>query len=159
MILDLEQLIAKINPMKNGTGKSPIGMAFGAGTQMGFSIGELRDFIKLQKRCKGYDIQTTVNTTTYEKLVISGNAKILLGFNLSTKIADIANLSSHSATLTVNNETIFENINLQFLNPNYNWKEQEYFPFPRPLSGSDDVTLAIKSGASADLVFVELYYI
>lgn len=158
MINNLEGLIRNVNPNRNNGGKSPIGEPFGPGTQLGFSIGQLRDFVKLQKRAKGYDIQTTANTTTNTQLVISGNAKILLGLNIGSNAGSGA-LLGHWGTLEVNNEIIFQDINLSFLSPELNWKEEEYFPFPRPLSGSDDVKLSIRSGASADIIFAEIYYI
>lgn len=159
MITNLEQLINNINPMRNNGGKSPIGEPYAAGTQLGFTIGQLRDFVKLQKRAKGYEIQTVANAVKDQQLIISGNAKILLGFNLALERTVINNITDYSATLTVNNETIFEDVNLSFLYPPFNWKEEEYFPFPRPLSGSDDVKISIRAKANADLVLLELYYI
>lgn len=159
MIYTIEQLIQNIDPKRNPKGKSPTGNVQFPGTQLGYTIGQMRDFIKLQKKSKGFDFQTEANLTTDFPITMPGNANVLLGISASTSIANIANLSDYSATLMINNEQIFEHKNLQFLSPWWNRKDEEYFPFPRPVSGKDDIKIAITAKANADLIFIDLYYI
>jgi len=159
MITRVEQFLKNANPARNNGGKSPNGSVQFPGAQFGYSIGELRDFIKTQKRAKGYNIQTTANQSKDTKLDISGTAKLLLGFNLALSDNTITNLGSYKCSLLVNEELVFEDVAATFLNPSTNFHEEEYFPFPRPLSGSDVVIFTVKAGANSDIINLEVYYI
>lgn len=159
MITTIEQFLKNANPSRNGGGKSPDGNVQFPGSQFGYNIGQLRDFIKTQKRSKGYNIQTIANTTKDTKLDISGTANLLLGFNLAINDNNLTNLGSYRCSLLVNEEIIFEDISAAFLNPQTNFHNEEYFPYPRPLSGSDVVIFTIKAGANADLINLQIYYI
>ncbi len=136
--------------------KNSNGSVIFPGAQLGFDIGAMRDFVKVQKRSKGFIMTTVVGTKKFD-LDISGDGVFFLGLNVTS--ATPTTLWKHNFKLMFNEEQLFADNNGKFicpeLNPN---KDMEFFPYPRPMSGNDSITLTIESTEAVDL-FVNTYYI
>jgi len=99
---------------------------------------KVRDFIKDQVRRKGFRFSGGAVATDFN-LGLSGNARFFWG------IAMIPGQNLGLATLKVNNEVIFENVDWGFLA--FGTTEQDYFAVNRPLSGQDDIILTLTGNA------------
>jgi len=153
----VEQVMANANPnARADKGRNGIGGVIFPGSQLGYDLGQMRDFVKVQKRSKGFAIQTAVGTIDFP-LKISGDGNFFLGLNVASAVN--STMFNHSFKLMFNEEQLFADCNGQYLcpalNPN---KDMEFFPYPRPMSGSDTVILSITS-LLAEKVFVNTYYI
>jgi hypothetical protein len=131
----------------------------------GKSIEEIRSIIKRQKRLRGYQFICPVGSSEFN-LNLSGTARILLG------IAFIGLPQEQGATydsfgnfvqvtqcqFTVNNEIVIDQLDPNFLTSYIN--NNEYYYIPRPLSGTDQLTMKfINTGSKAETVNMVLYYI
>lgn len=157
VMTSVEQVMTHMNPVKGKKNQSGNGSPIFPGSQLGFDIGEMRDFIKTQRRCTGYTIAGVVGNVS-TPIQLAGDAKILLGAAISTPIADLANISDFTVSFDLNNEIVIDEINAQFFNPQQTLKSGEYFPFPRPLAGNDKMSIDI-TGVSAKTLYVVFYYI
>lgn len=138
------------------------------GQQLGnVSIEKIRALIKRQKRLKGYSYEVPAGTSSFD-LNLSGTARLLLGivllakntFNEETEEISCACgfASVSSIQFTVNNEIVIDTCNPNFLS--YKLNTNEYYYIPRPLSGTDQLTLKfINTGGRTEEVQVLLYYI
>jgi len=135
------------------------------GQQLGKnSIDQVRNFIKRQKRIKGYSFTAPVGTSSFN-LDLSGTARILLGialFGKSTKTiaSDSWNtfVEIESLQFQVNNEIVIDQLCPNFLTQQFN--NNEYYYLPRPLSGTDELTLKFtNTGTQSETVKVVIYYI
>jgi hypothetical protein len=108
------------------------------GWQKGNAPEKVREFIKDQVRRKGYRLSGG-NTAQDFNLGLSGTARYLYGLALVT------GQTTGLATLKVNNEVVWENVDLSFLN--FGQTEQDYYAVNRPLSGQDDIILTITGDA------------
>lgn len=73
---------------------------------------------------------------------MSGDARLLLGFALSS------NADNEIITLKINNEFILENIPASAISVQNKTIGDDYYIFPRPLSGQDEIVLTyIATGA------------
>lgn len=130
----------------------------------GKSIEDIRSIIKRQKRLRGYSFNCPVGSSEFN-LDLSGTARILLGiaFLGSTGKPDFNGGWSNfvqvtSTQFTVNNEIVVDQLNPNFLTPAFN--NNEYYFIPRPLSGTDQLTMKfINTGSLTELVNMVLYYI
>jgi len=132
------------------------------GQQLGnATIEQIRGVIKRQKRLKGYVHTATIGTSEIN-LDLSGTARILLGIALFKVVnAGIGNSQFdqiQSLQFTVNNEIVLDQVNPNFLAPFFN--TNEYYYIPRPLSGTDQLTLKfLNNGGTAETVQIVIYYI
>lgn len=113
----------------------------------------IRKFIKNQKRARGYNFDLPAGVSK-NNIDLSGTAKFLLGF--AVNVADDLTLGDFVIDLLVNNEVILENVDAGFLTQGFT--NEEYYFFPRPLSGSDSINLRINTLAAATFGIV-FYYI
>ena len=157
-MLTVEEVMRNANPnARADKGKNGNGTVIFPGTQLGYDIGQMRDFVKVQKRSKGFNIQTVAGGTIDVPLKISGDGKFFLGLNLTSAVA--STMFNHSFKLMFNEEQLFANCNGKYLTPELNPnKDMEFFPYPRPMSGSDTVTLSVTS-VIAEVIFLNTYYI
>jgi hypothetical protein len=136
------------------------------------SIDQVRTLIKKQRRIKGYSFVVPTGQTEYP-IQLSGTARILLGIallpvavldpndptasnsNPFPYITGFRNVSNVS--FKVNNEIVIENVNPTFLTNFLNTDEYNYLP--RPLSGTDEITLVFNNPSTAEVVNVAIYYI
>ena len=93
---------------------------------------------------------------------ISGPARILLGIQLlpvnpgtDTFIQGFQSISNIS--FKVNNEIIIESLNPTFVT-NYS-NDEEFMPIPRPLSGTDQITINFTNSGATEVCAIAIYYI
>lgn len=131
------------------------------------SIDTIRGMIKRQKRLKGYNFNVPVGTSTFD-LNLSGTARILLGLVMYGRLyeegREVTTECCKSFTyietvqFTVNNEIVLDSLDPNFIS--FGLMTNEYYYIPRPLSGTDTLTLKFQNnGATAEQCRVVLYYI
>jgi hypothetical protein len=125
------------------------------------SVDQVRDLIKKQRRVKGYTFNVP-NGQSQQNLQISGTARILLGIQLlvvapgtDTYIQGFQSITNIS--FKVNNEIILESIHPNFVTNYAN--DEEFMPIPRPLSGSDEVTISFTNSGLTETCAIAIYYI
>lgn len=125
------------------------------------SVDEVRDLIKKQRRVKGFQFSVP-NGQSQQNLQISGTARILLGIQLlpvnpgtDTFIQGFQSISNIS--FKVNNEIIIESLNPTFVT-NYS-NDEEFMPIPRPLSGTDQITINFTNSGVTEVCAIAIYYI
>ena len=135
------------------------------GQQFGATIEQVRSFIKRQKRIKGYAFNVPQGASSFN-LDLSGTARMLLGIAVygvtspRNSNASCCIPFTQIATLQfqVNNEIVIDQLDPNFLSFGFN--NNEYYYLPRPLSGTDELTLKfVNSGTSTEVCKVVLYYI
>jgi len=130
----------------------------------GKTIEEIRSVIKRQKRLRGYQFICPQGSSEFN-LNLSGTARILLGiaFYGIGKSIDLSGSFGQfiyvtQCQFTVNNEIVIDQLDPNFLTQAFN--NNEYYYIPRPLSGTDQLTMKfINTGAGAETVNMVLYYI
>ena len=130
----------------------------------GASIETVRALIKKQKRLKGFSHTAPIGTSTLN-IDLSGTARILLGIALYGSSATNTLSGSwgsfvqvDSIQFTVNNEIVLDQLDPNFLTPQFN--NNEYYYLPRPLSGTDQLTLNFtNTGIASEVVKIVIYYI
>ena len=125
------------------------------------SVDAVRELIKKQRRVKGYTFQVA-NGQTQQNLQLSGTARILLGIQLipinagtDTYIQGFQQINLVS--FKVNNEIIIESLHPNFLT-NYS-NDEEFCPIPRPLSGTDEITISFTNSGLTETCAIAVYYI
>lgn len=131
------------------------------GMQTGASINQVRDYIKQQRRVKGYTFNVT-SGQTQQNLQLSGTARQLLGILLIPINPGTDNFIQGFQEITeigfkVNNEIILETLNPTFLTNFAN--DNEFIAIPRPLSGTDQITISFNNPGATETCAVALYYI
>lgn len=136
------------------------------GQQLGkMSIEQVRSLIKRQKRIKGYSFVVPQGGGSFN-LDLSGTARILLGIAMYGTVdsAETARPTCcipftqiNSVQFKVNNEIVIDTLNPNFLSFGFN--TNEYYYLPRPLSGTDELTLSFLNAGTTETVNVVLYYI
>lgn len=121
------------------------------GNQYGGTIEQIRNLIQHQKKSKGFSLQSVVGTQTFN-LVLSGDARLLLGYTfLGATAGDFCRIK-------INNEIINDNVPVQGLTLLNNAMQNEYYEFPRPLSGQDEIVVEYTSTV-ASLRQFSMYYL
>jgi hypothetical protein len=131
------------------------------------SIETIRSMIKRQKRLKGFSFICPVGTSTFD-LNLSGTARILLGIAMYGKLVVEGEVvpstccqsfqNIETVQFTVNNEIVLDTLDPNFIS--FGLNTNEYYYIPRPLSGTDTLTLKFQNnGANAEQCRVVLYYI
>jgi hypothetical protein len=125
------------------------------------SVDEVRDLIKKQRRVKGFQFNVP-NGQSQQNLQISGTARILLGIQLlpvaagtDTFIQGFQRITNFS--FKVNNEIILESLNPTFATNYAN--DGEFLAIPRPLSGTDEVTISFTNSGITETCAIAIYYI
>jgi hypothetical protein len=127
----------------------------------GMTIEQIRTLVKKQNRLKGYNFSVATGTQTFD-LQLSGTARIMLGLSLipreiNTQVAIRGFQHVTGVTFKVNNEIIIENVDPNFLGNFFN--TEEYYYLPRPLSGTDQITISFTNPGATELVSLVIYYI
>ena len=137
------------------------------GQQFGkVSVDQIRSLIKRQKRIKGYSHIAPVGNSQIN-LDLTGTARIFLGiaFFGAAKAAlapAIANWTVfteiETLQLQINNEIVIDQLDPNFLTQQFN--NNEYYYLPRPLSGTDEITVKFNNtGANTEEIKIVVYYI
>lgn len=124
------------------------------GMQKGYSIEQVRSLIKKQKRAKGYS-QSVDSGNTEFNLDLSGTARIFLGFAILLE-GDLST-QPEQFEFVINNEIIIDQTHPAFFSPDF--MDDEYYYFPRPLSGTDELTVKYINPNAAQTVRLLVYYI
>ncbi len=128
----------------------------------GMSIEQIRTLVKKQNRIKGYNFSVSTGTQNFN-LQLSGTARILLGLSLiprgpiGSQVAITGFQDVTGVTFKVNNEIIIENLDPNFLGNFFN--TDEYYYLPRPLSGTDEITISFTNPGATENVSLAIYYI
>jgi hypothetical protein len=127
----------------------------------GLNIENIRTLIKKQNRIKGFNFSVATGTQSFN-LQLSGNARIMLGLSLiprevGTPVATRGFQHVTGVTFKVNNEIIIENLDPNFLGNFFN--TDEYYYLPRPLSGTDEITISFTNPGATELVSLAIYFI
>jgi len=127
----------------------------------GMTIEQIRTLVKKQNRLKGYNFSVATGTQNFD-LQLSGTARIMLGLSLipreiGTAVATRGFQHVTGVTFKVNNEIIIENVDPNFLGNFFN--TEEYYYLPRPLSGTDQITISFTNPGATELVSLVIYYI
>ncbi len=125
------------------------------------SVEQVRDLIKKQRRVKGYQFSVPNGKTDFN-LQLSGTARILLGIQLipvaagtDTYIQGFQRISNVS--FKVNNEIILESLHPNFVTNYAN--DGEFMGLPRPLSGTDEITISFTNSGATEVCAIAVYYI
>lgn len=105
--------------------------------------GEIQNFINKQLWVAGGTINSNANNPVTNTIKWGGQSRFLLGFNFFAQ-----NITQHTVSIILNQETIDDSVPLIFLCPNGgggNIKFQQYFERIRPLSGSDTLIFTFNS--------------
>ena len=126
----------------------------------GLSIDQVRTLIKKQIRMKGFSFNVVTGNTT-QNIQLSGTARILMGIVFVPRTATGVPVTGFSnigsVSFKVNNEIIIENADPNFLTTLL--MNDEYYYLPRPLSGTDEITLQFTNPLVAEVCNVLFYYI
>ncbi len=137
------------------------------GQQLGNdSIEKVRALIKRQKRIKGFSFTQPVGSSSFN-IDLSGTARILLGLavygtGVSEEVARpsccLPFTQISSLQFKVNNEIVIDQLDPNFIS--FALNNNEYYYLPRPLSGTDEITLTFtNTGTVAETCKVVIYYI
>lgn len=127
----------------------------------GMTIEQIRTLVKKQQRVKGYAYSVTTGTTT-NNIQLSGTARIFLGLaliprNPGNPIQTEGFQRIATVTLKINNEIIIQDVDPNFLSAMFN--TDEYYYLPRPLSGTDEITISFTNPGATELANLIIYYI
>ena len=125
------------------------------------TVDQVRDLIKKQRRVKGYNLTIPTGTTSFN-LQLSGTARILLGIELGSFITATDSYIRGFQRVTlcsfkVNNEIILESVHPNFIT-NYG-NDNEMMQLPRPLSGTDEITIEFTNPGATEVASLAVYYI
>jgi len=124
------------------------------GVNPGMSIEQVRSVIRKQVRAKGFLFGLS-NGSNNEDIQLSGTARVFLGFSLDQVDVAAANAATQF-TITINNEIVIDSVHPVFFSSAF--MDDEYYFFPRPLSGQDTITIDIESPADENMQMI-VYYI
>ena len=142
--------------MKKGVHPLYGGVSARPGKSLGMTVQEVTEFIENQKRSKGFSFDLLAGNNRGLDVQLPGNSKVMLGIS-------IARLNSGSPTalgefsLKVNNETIIDDVNAAFLSNQF--MDDEFYWYPRPISGNDDITIDFNNVAAPVTAKVSFYYV
>lgn len=126
----------------------------------GMTIDQIRTLIKKQIRMKGFSFNVSTGQSN-QNIQLSGTARILMGIVFLPRTSAGAPLSGFSQigsiSFKVNNEIIIENADPNFLTQQL--MNDEYYYIPRPLSGTDEITLQFTNPLLSEVCNVLFYYI
>jgi len=127
------------------------------------AIKVVREFIKRQKKVRGFKfgVESGPNKFTIE---LSGVAKIFLGWAIlfeepaggAAPPPFVSPGVPEQINLEINDEIVIQNIHAQFFGPDL--QDDEYYSFPRPLSGTDVIN-ARPIGTENINMYIAAYYI
>jgi hypothetical protein len=102
----------------------------------------IQTYIKAQIYMKGYTqgVNAGNNANLANITSLGGSARKLFGIAIWVSQANVADDDTFS--LKINNETIIDSVYWRTFNPQFNLKLDQFFPLPRPLSGSDTLVMS-----------------
>jgi hypothetical protein len=119
-------------------------------------IEQVRALIKKQKRARGFLFGIQSGSGNLLNLELSGTARTFLGFSILFSPDEDFSAQPNSITLTINNEIIIQDVQPSFFSPDF--MDDEYYYFPRPLSGSDVIQMTAEGNDDINMKII-VYYI
>lgn len=108
---------------------------------------EVKQWLRKQKYIKGFTFTTQASITNNFQITLGGEVRFMYGLNLYVPSANL--FDEDLVSLSVNQEKILDSVLWNHLNPQGAsgniMKEYDYFSLPRPMSGSDSITLQWES--------------
>lgn len=121
----------------------------------GATVEEIRALVKKQIRVKGFAITVDTGTTPFD-INLAGNAKMFMGFALGNA-EDPVDQWAEQVNLMINNELIIQETHPLFFSNLF--MDDEYYYIPRPLSGSDSITMTFENTLASQTFYLAVYYI
>ena len=118
-------------------------------------IEKVRQFIINQKRAIGFETQIASGTGNIQDIKLAGTARMLLGFSFKF-FSDLPDEVPTQASLIVNNDNVLTNVYPPSFDPDF--MDDEFYWFPRPLSGTDQIKLTL-TGQADNTLFSTWFYI
>lgn len=125
--------------------------AFRSPETTGRAIASVQELIKAQKKTKGFRFDVPTGDQEFQMDLV-GDASIYLGLALAG-----TDLRNGNISLIINNEIIIDRSQLRFLSNEFN--DDEYYLFPRPLSGTDDIKVKFQDMVLQQNIDIINYYI
>jgi len=119
-------------------------------------INAVRRFIKKQKRVKGFAFSVPTGDQSFA-INLAGTARLMLGYALLLEDPADPTTMPETHTLTVNNEIVVDQASPDFFSGRF--MDDEFIFIPRPLSGTDDITINFSNTNAAQVVRMAFYYI
>jgi len=124
---------------------------------------DVTDYLKVQVKQKGFEFQTTADSTVEFPVSLSGAAKALLGF----VVYDPTGNPLNKVSFKINQETRVESVSQCFLSRTFGDPatfqsspiNRLYIPVPSPLAGNNDSMVIIFSTVTAGKNQVVFFYI
>jgi len=124
------------------------------GVNPNMSIEQVRAVIRKQVRSKGFVFGISNGSNSFD-IDLSGTARVFLGFAL-TAVDPVLADTPRDVTITINNEIVIDRVPPNFFSEAF--MDDEYFYFPRPLSGQDTIVFDVTGVADFELLAI-VYYI
>jgi len=115
----------------------------------------IRAFVKDQVKTKGFSNIIAAGQNNKFDFQLSGVAKMLMGFAVVYEDEAFASLPEF-ISLNINTETIIDEVSPAFFLSGFT--DSEYYWFPRPLSGNDQITWTAQ-GTAQNIQKVIFYYL
>jgi len=142
------------------------GQIKGPGGKMIPSIDEVRKLIRRQKRVKGFSFSAPVGNSSFN-IQLSGTARLWLGWVMfgldesdepETKLCCTTFTQISQVQLMINNEIVVDQLDPNFMA--FGLMDEEYYFIPRPLSGTDEITVKFtNTGINTETCRLAVYYI
>ncbi len=126
------------------------------GVAPGMDIEQVRQIIRNQKRSRGFAFALSIGANNSFDIQLSGTARVFLGFALSSLATEDPNLAPDQITITINNEIVIQEVLPRFFTDEF--MDDEYYFFPRPLSGQDTITVQFNAIGGFTVQMI-VYYI
>jgi len=125
------------------------------GVNIDRAIATVQAFIRNQKRARGFEFPIIAGNNSDLRIELSGSARMMLGFAITQTESAVLDRAK-GMSFTVNNDLIIDNVNVDKFGPEFT--DDEFYFYPRPLSGTDTFKLNIV-GQNANIIFMTIYYI
>lgn len=125
------------------------------GQQKGATIEQVRRLIKRQKRSKGFFLSIANGSSDFN-MDLSGDARLFLGFALIMDDNDVTT-QPENMKFQINNDIIIQDVQPSFFSPDF--MDDEYYYFPRPLSGTDEIKMFFQNSQAVQNIRVIIYYV
>ena len=113
------------------------------GGRMGLTVEQIQQYIQKQKKSQGYNVTvSTGSNTSLSNVELPGTARVMLGFAFTfTELTDPAAEITGRMTMKLNNEIMIDETLITMFGAGFT--DEEYYFFPRPLSGNDKLEIQI----------------
>lgn len=112
------------------------------GGRMGLTVEEVQEYIQKQKKSQGYTATIAVGSnTSLSNVELPGTARVMLGFTFNFTGLAVGGEITGLLTMKLNNEIVIDETLISFFGSGFT--DEEYYFFPRPLSGNDKLEIRV----------------